>query len=383
MKMNLSDDQKMIREAASDIAKHELEPMSAEVDTEKMFPRDGLLKLAKADFLGMTVPAAMGGGGVDNLSFVLAAEEMAKGCASTAAVFVTQEVVARALVVAGSEDQKSRLLPSMIADRRLGAFAATEPVSGANPFAVATKAVSDGGDFIVDGSKTMIHCSEEADVYLIVLRTDQSKSPADLSILIIDKGTPGFSFGKKEDNMGFRGTSDGELIFQDCKVPRANLLGAENGSLAILSQILGLGMLGAAAISLGIAQAATDAAINHAKTREVAGQPIGQYQGVQYLLAEMGIALAGARALTYSAAEQLDGLEPPSPIPIYMAKLCATEMAIDVAQKAMQVHGGTGYSRELPLERYYRDARGLTLHFTPSEMLKGMLGKMLMDMPPF
>lgn len=162
-----------------------------------------------------------------------------------------------------------------------------------------------------------------------------------------------------------------------------NLLGAENGSLTILSQILGLGMLGAAAISLGIAQAATDAAINHAKTREVAGQPIGQYQGVQYLLAEMSTALAEAKALTYSAAEQLDGSEPPSPIPIYMAKLCATEMVIDVAQKAMQVHGGTGYSRELPLERYYRDARGLTLHFTPSEMLKGILGKILMDIPPF
>ncbi len=271
----------------------------------------------------------------------------------------------------------------MTAGHRLGAFAATEPVSGANPFAIATRAVSNGDGFIVNGNKTLIHSSEQAEVYLVVLRTDQSRSPADLSILIIEKGTPGFSFGKKEDNMGFRGTSDGELIFQDCKVPKADLLGAENGCLTIFPAILGLGMLGAAGISLGIAHAAADAAVSHAKTREVAGQPIGQYQGVQYLLAEMSTALAAARALTYSAAAQLDGSEPSSPLPIYMAKLCATEMAIDVTHKAMQVHGGTGYSRELPLERHYRDARGLTLHFTPSEMLKGMLGKMLMDMPPF
>jgi alkylation response protein AidB-like acyl-CoA dehydrogenase len=183
--------------------------------------------------------------------------------------------------------------------------------------------------------------------------------------------------------MGHRASSDVELIFQDFRVPKANLLGEENGYLAVMPKFAGLAMVGAAAISLGIAQAAVDAATEHAKTREVAGQPIGQYQGVQYLIAEMSTALAAARALTYSAAQQLDGPQPPSPLPLYMAKLHATEMAIEVAHKALQVHGGTGYSRELPLERYYRDARGLTLHFTPSEMLKGMLGRMLMGMPPF
>ena len=183
--------------------------------------------------------------------------------------------------------------------------------------------------------------------------------------------------------MGLRGTSDGELIFQDCRIPKTNLLGTENGYLAVMPKFAGLGMVGTAGVSLGIAQAAVDAAVEHAKTREIAGQSIGHYQGVQYLIAETSTALAAARALTYSAAQQMDGPPPPSPLPLYMAKLYATEMAIDVTQKALQVHGGTGYSRELPLERYYRDARGLTLHFTPSEMLKGMLGKMLLDMPPF
>jgi len=384
--MVMISDRKMIWETVSKIAKQELAPRAAEVDRTGNYPRDGLRKLAEAGFLGMTVPEAMGGGGADSLSFVMATEAIAKGCPSTASAFVAHAFVAGALAAAGSDEQKSRFLPAMTAGYRLGAFAGTETVSGANPFAIATKAVSDGDDFVVNGTKAFITSSEEAEVYLVLLRTDQARSPADISALIMEKGTPGFSFGRKEDHMGLRGSSDGELIFQDCRVPRANLLGAENGYyLAILPQIQGLAMLGAAGISLGIAQAAADAAISHAKTREVAGQSIGQYQGVQYLVAEMSTALAEARALTYSAAEQLDGngSQPPSPLPLFMAKLSATETAIDVTHKALQVHGGTGYSRELPLERYYRDARGGTLHFIPSEMLKGMLGRMLMGMPPF
>ncbi len=380
--MNLSDEQKMIQQTARKMAQEELATRAAQVDREQIFPRDGLGKLAEAGYLGMTVPKAMGGGGADTLSFVLVTEAIASGCASTALVFLTHAAVARALAAAGSDEQRDRILPALLAGR-LAALAATEPASGSNPLAITTKATSNGDEFVVNGNKHFITGAEEAEVYLVLVRTDQAKSPADLSALVIEKGTPGFSFGKKEDNMGLRGTSDGELIFEDCRVPRTNLLGAENGYLAVMPKFVGLAMLGCAGISLGIAQTAVDAAIEHAKTREIAGQAIGQYQGVQYLIAEMSTALAAARALTYSAAQQLDGQQPPSPLPLYMAKLYATEMAIDVTHKALQVHGGTGYSRELPLERYYRDARGLTLHFTPSEMLKGVLGKMLMGMPPF
>ena len=381
--MNLTNEQKMIQETAMKIAQQELMPRAVDVDRKQIFPRYGLQKLAEAGFLGMTVPEAMGGGGSDTLSFVLVAEAIAQACASTALVFITHSVVARALAVAGSDEQKKRFLPGFVAGKKIAAFAATEPASGSNPFAITTKAISNGDDFVVNGTKHFITGAEEADVYLVLLRTDQAKGPADLSALIIEKGTPGFSFGKKEDSMGLRGASDGELIFQDCKVSKTNLLGEENGYLAVMPRFVGLALVGTAGISSGIAQSAVDAAVEHARTREIAGQSIGQYQGVQYLIAEMNTALAAARALMYSAAQQMDGPPPPSPLPIYMAKLYATEMAIDVTQKALQVHGGTGYSRELPLERYYRDARGLTLHFTPSEMLKGMLGKMLMGMPPF
>ena len=383
MNINLNEEQKMIQETATQIAQKELAPKTAQRDIEGIFPRDELQKLAEAGFLGMAVPKPMGGSGADTLSFVLATEAIAEGCPSTALVCMTHNLVARALAIAGSDEQKGRLLPAMIAGHRLGALAATEPNSGSNPMAISTKATTDGDDFVVNGTKIFITGAEEAEVYLVVLRSDTAKAPPELSALFIEKGTAGFSFGKKEDCMGLRGTSDGELIFQDCRVPKANLLGEENGYLAVMPKFAGLAMVGSASISLGIGQVAVDAAVEHAKTREIAGQPIGQYQGVQYLLAEISTALAAARALTYSAAKQLDGPQPPSPLPLYMAKLHATEMAIDVTHKALQVHGGTGYSRELPLERYYRDARGLTIHFTPSEMLKGMLGKMLMGMPPF
>ena len=276
----------------------------------------------------------------------------------------------------------SGILPTMIDGQRLGALAATEPDAGSNGFAITTRGEADGEDLVVNGSKAFITAAEKAEVYLVTLRTDQAKTPVDLSALIVEKGTAGFSFGRKEEGMGLRGISWGELVFEDCKIPRSSLLGAENGYLGVAMSFAGLAMVGTAAISLGIAQASVEAAIGHAKTRTIAGQPIGHYQGIQFLLSETSTALAAARALTYSAARQLDGPPPFSPLPLYQAKLCATEMAIDVAHKALQVHGGNGYSRELPLERYYRDARGLTLHFTPSELLKGMLGRMLMGMPP-
>jgi alkylation response protein AidB-like acyl-CoA dehydrogenase len=381
--MSFTQDQKIVQELANKVATQELALKARGIDENQDFPWEGLQTLAKAGFLGMVVPEALGGEGKDTLSFVLVTEAVAKACASTALVFVTHETVTRALAAAGSDEQKASLLPDLVSGSKIGALAATEANSGSNSFALQTRAARDGNEFVVNGSKMFITGANEASVYLVLLRTDQSKGPADLSALIIEKGSEGFTFGKKEDNMGLRGASDGELVFRNCRVPVANLLDGENGYLAIMPRFVGLAMLGMAGISLGIAQAALDAAIEHAKTRTIAGQAIGQFQGVQFLIAEMATSLAAARELTYQAARQLDGAPPPSPLPLYMAKLYATEMAIEVANKALQVHGGTGYSRELSVERYYRDARGLTLHFTPSEALKGMLGKMLMGMPPF
>jgi alkylation response protein AidB-like acyl-CoA dehydrogenase len=380
--MNLTDAQMKIQTAAQDLSLKELAPQAARVDKERSFPLDGLNKLGAAGFLGLTIPQALGGGGADSVSFVLATEAIARSCASTALVFLTHNLVTRALAVAGTDEQKQRLLPAMIAGEKLGALAVTEADSGSNSLAVATKAIADGDSFIVNGTKTLITGAEQAQVYIVVLRTDGAKTPLDLSAIIIEKGTPGFSFGKKSDFMGLCGASNGDLVFENCQVSRTNLLGTENGYMGVSPAYASHAMLGMAAISLGIAQAAVDAANEHAKTRQVGGQPISGYQGVQFLIAEMNTALEASRALTYSAAQQLDSQQPPPPLPLYMAKLHATEMAVDVANKALEVHGGTGYSRELSLERYYRDARGLTLHFSTSEKLKELLGKMLMGLPP-
>jgi butyryl-CoA dehydrogenase len=380
--MNLTNAQIKVQTAARELAVKELAPQAARLDKEGSFPSDGLNKLGAAGLLGLTVPQALGGRGADSVSFVLATEAIASSCASTALIFLTHSLVVKALAVAGTEEQKKRLLPSMLAGERLGALAATEAASGSNSLAIETNAVAEGDDFIVNGTKSLITGAEQAQVYIVVLRTDGAKTPVDLSAMIIEKGTPGFSFGRKSDFMGLCAISNGDLAFKNCRVSRTNLLGTENGYMSVSPAYASHAMLGMAAISLGIAQASVDAATEHAKTRQNGDQPISSHQGIQFMVAEMTTALAASRALTYSAAEQLDSRQQPSPLPMYMAKLNATEMAIDVADKALQLHGGAGYSRDFPLERYYRDARGLTMHFSNSEKLKGMLGKMLMGLPP-
>lgn len=380
--MLLNDNQRMIADLVTKISKEKIAPQAAEIDRKKSFPRKGLQNLAEADLLGITVPEDMGGTAADITSYVLAAEAIAEGCASTALLYVTHTVVARAIALAADDETKKTLLPAMISGARLGAFALTEPNSGANPIAISTNAKSDGDNFIVNGNKIFITGAEEAEIYIVILKTDSAKTPVDLTCLIIEKGTPGFSFSKKGETLGMRGVSDGELIFQNCIVPKSNLIGEENGYLAVMPKFAGYAMLGTAGIALGIAKSALHASIEHAKSRVILGNPIGLYQGIQYLIAEMNTDLEAARSLTFSAAASVSGPPPISPVPLYMAKLHSTQMAISVTDKAIQVHGGNGYSCELPLERYYRDARCLTLHFTPTEMLKGMLGRMIMGMSP-
>jgi alkylation response protein AidB-like acyl-CoA dehydrogenase len=379
--MQLSEQQVLIQRTADSIATQELVPRASKVDKEQMFPTESLNRLAQSGFMGLTVPEELGGGGADSLSFVLVMESLGRGCGSTALVYLTHAIVAKLVASAGNEEQKGRLLPPMVAGKKLGALAATESSSGSNALAIKSRAIGNGSSFVVNGSKTFITSAEEADIYVVILGTDLAKGPADLSALVLERGMPGFTFGKKEEFMGLRGAANGELVFTDCKVPRTNLLGPENGYVGISAAYAGLAMLGMAGLSLGIAQAAVDAATQYAKARQIGGQAISQFQGIQYLISEMTISLAAARAFAYSAAAQLDQKQA-SPLPAYMAKLHATEAAIDIANKALQVHGGTGYSRDLPVERYYRDARGLNVHFTPTEVLKGMLGKMLMGMPP-
>jgi len=374
--MNLTNEQKLIVKTAKNIADEILKPNSITVDRDAKFPDEGIGALSEAGILGMTIPVKYGGSGTDTTSFVLVTEEIARACPSTALIFVTHAVVAQTILVAGSDEIKERYLPAMAAGKTLGAFAVTEAGSGSEKLATATKASANGNSYIIDGTKIYITCAGKAGIYIVVGRTSEAKAPHQLTMFLVEKDTPGFTIGSIEDTMGLRGTSDGELIFDQCAIPKSNMLGKEHAFLEILPRCLSLGLVGGAGIATGIAQAAVDAAVNHAKTREIMGRAIGNHQGLQFMIADMSTHLTAAKALTYQAAMQLDAPQPDSPFPIFMSKLFATETAIDITHKALQIHGGNGYSRELPLERYYRDARGLTILFSPSESLKDQIGKM-------
>ncbi|MFQ5712268.1 MAG: acyl-CoA dehydrogenase family protein [Candidatus Geothermarchaeales archaeon] len=381
MDFDLTSEQKLIQQTAREIAQRELAPKAADVDRDATFPWDGIRKLAEAGIMGAAVPTAYGGAGVDVLSFVLTIEEIAKACASTALITVSHAAVCESILVGGNKAQKEMFLPPLTRGEKLGSFAVHEANSGVIASAIETTAVVQGDDYVVNGSKIFNTGGGEAECYLVLVRTDRSKGPQGISTLIIEKGTPGFSFGEKDVRMGFNGVSSRELVFQDCRVPMENLLGQEGGGLQIVAQaIVGFAFFGAAAISLGIAQAALDASIKHGKERIIAGRPIGTHQGIQYLLAEMGVSIDAARSLLYWTTSKRDNALSRRLIDAMKAKLYASEMAIDVASKALQIHGGHGYCRELPIERYFRDARGLTLHFKTSELLKEDIGKMLMGL---
>jgi alkylation response protein AidB-like acyl-CoA dehydrogenase len=379
MNFSLTEAQELTRQTAREIAQKELAPRAAEVDRACLFPWEGIQKLSTAGLLGMIVPPELGGGGADTYSFVLVIEEIARACASTALIMVSHAADAKGILVAGNEAQKRRFLPALASGEKLGAFAVHEEGCGSAAAAIETKAELRGDFYKVNGSKIFITSAQEAEVYLVLVRTDPGKGPQGISLLILEKGTPGFSFGKQDERMGFNGVSSRELVFADCLVPRENLLGGEGEGLQIVGQaLINFAFLGAAAISIGIAQAALEASIRHARQRQIAGTPIGAHQAIQFLIAEMSLEVSAARALLFQAIFNLENPRPGPAIDTRQAKLYASEMAIAVTNKALQIHGGHGYHKDYPLERYYRDARGLTLHYKTSELLKEDIGKMLL-----
>lgn len=382
MNQFLTDEQRLVQQTARKIAETVLAPRAKELDEKLEFPREGLKALAEKGFMGMAIPPPLGGAGMDSVSFVAAVEEIAKACASTALVLVTHTAASFGILMAGTEEQKRRYLPALGAGKTLGLLAATEPTSGADTLAVGMMARREGDGFKVNGSKIFITNADEADVNLILLRTEACKTPADFSLLIVEKGSQGLSFGQVDRRMGMNGVSSREIVFQDCKVPASNLLGEEGKALMTAMGMAGLGVLGAAAISVGLAQASLDASIRYSKERTVRGQSLASHQSIQQMVADMSTSIGAARSFLYTAAMERDrGLRGP-PLNAFGAKLFASRMALEVTDVALQIHGGHGYTKELPVERYYRDARGLTLHFSPTELLKEAIGQMILGLMP-
>lgn len=382
MDLSLTPEQKLVQQTANRLAAEVLAPRAAQLDSECGFPTEGLKKLAEAGLLGMLIPPAFGGGGGDTLSYVLVVEEIAKACGSTALAYVSHLGTALAILIGGTPEQKAKYLPAMASGEKIGAFAATEPNSGANSMAVESFAEPHEEYYLLNGSKIFITNAGEAAVYVVLARTGRGKGPQDLSLLLVDRDMAGVSFGKKDVRMGLNGVSSREVVFQDCKIPRSNLVGQEGGGGLVSAAAGGTSALGAAAIAIGLAQAALTASIGHAKTRTILGQPIGAHQAIQFLVSDMSVAVDAARALLNWAVYLKDTSPPGFPVGSFKAKLFAAEMAVDVTNKALQVLGGHGYTKELPVERYYRDARGLTLHFATTELAKELLGKVTLGLFP-
>ena len=368
--------QGQIRELTSKIARERIAPHAAECDRSGSFPLEAIRFLGEAGLPGLIISETEGGAGQGRACFASVVQEIAEACASTALIYTSHVVAAKAIEVAGSELLKKKWLPAMLQSQCLGAFAVHEPGSGSNAGAISTRAVRDGDFYIVNGSKFFITSAGEADVYLALVRTDPEKGPQGMSTLLIEKDTPGLSFGRPEDKMGLRSTSSREMSFSDCRVPVEHLIGNEGEGLQVIGKsLVGWGFYGAGAISVGIAKAAVEASVRHAKERTIAGQPIGAHQAVQFMISDMVVGSESAEAYLNTSAARADASPATAALNGFKAKLHASEMAVEVADKAIQVLGGHGYTRDYTVERLFRDARGLTLHFKTSEWLRQDIAK--------
>jgi alkylation response protein AidB-like acyl-CoA dehydrogenase len=365
-----------IKELTGGIAGERIAPAAGDRDGNGAFPREGIELLGASGILAMILAEEHNGVGANRAAFAAMTAELGGACASTALVTVSHMVVEKAIESAATVVVRQKWLARLAASRGLGAFAVHEAGSGSNAGAIATTAMREGDHYIVNGSKFFITSAGEADVYLVLVRTDPEKGPQGMSVLLIEKDTPGLSFGRPEDKMGLRSTSSRQMFFDNCRVPVENLIGSEGGGLQVVGQnLVGWGFFGAAGLSLGLARQASRLALEHARERKIAGLPIGTNQAVQTLLADMILQTEAAESLLASCAGRADDAPPTAAINGIKAKLFASETAVAVTDKAIQVMGGHGYCREYTVERLFRDARGLLLHFKTSELLRQDVAK--------
>ena len=376
--MQLNEDQKMIQELARNFAESELATIAAEIDKEERIPKEIIEKMAEIGFTALNVPEEYGGAALDTVCKVLVVSELAKQCASTAEVISVHTLVNDIFLKHGNEEQKKKYLTWAV-EGKIGAFALTEPGAGSDASAAKTKAVADGDDYVINGSKCFISNMgpTEGDYVVVIALTDPEKGVKGMSAIVVDRGTPGFTVGKREEKMGIRGADISELIFEDCRVPKTNLIGKEGEGFKIAMQALDGGRIGMAAQGLGIADAAIAASVKYMNERVQFGKPIGKLQGLQWYLADMGTRTEAARALVMEAAQAADAGENITKLAA-MCKYFASENAVWVTNKALQIHGGYGYMRDYPLERMYRDARIVPIYEGTSEIQKVVISREMM-----
>jgi butyryl-CoA dehydrogenase len=377
MPFPLSSEQEMIRMMARNFARNELEPNAREWDRKEIFPQDAVRKMGALGLFGMMIPQELGGTGAGTVSYSLALQEIAYSCASTAVTMSVTNLSCEPLLKFGNEEQKEKYLKPLAEGRYLGAFAITEPAAGSDPGSMTTRAEDKGDYYLVNGSKIFITNGGFADVVILIARTGQEKSNRSLSGFILEKGAPGFKIGRTEDKMGLRASNTVELIFEDCRIPKKNLLGREGVGFKIAMAALDSGRIGIASQSLGIARACLEEAIKYAKNRRQFGRTINSFQAIQWMIADAATEIEAAHCLALHAAGLKDrGL--PYTKEASMAKLFASEMVNRVAYQTLQIHGGYGYMKEYKIERLYRDARVTSIYEGTSEVQRIVVAREVM-----
>lgn len=385
----LSKKHEMARNLFKEFAENEAKPLAQETDEEEKFPRATVEKMAKSGFLGIPVPKEYGGQGCDALTYVMCVEELSKVCGTTGVIVSAHtSLCVDPILTYGTEEQKQKYLPDLASGRKLGAFGLTEPGAGTDAQGQQTKAVLDeeAGEWILNGSKCFITNGKEADVYIVIAVTGKiekrGRMMKEISAFIVEKGTPGFSFGTKEKKMGIRGSSTYELIFTDCRIPKENLLGAKGKGFNIAMHTLDGGRIGIAAQALGLAEGALESTIAYVKERKQFGRSIAQFQNTQFQLADMATKVEAAKMLVYKAAmkkaEYQTNPKVSYSVEAAMAKLYAAEVAMEVTTKAVQLHGGYGYIREYDVERMMRDAKITEIYEGTSEVQRMVISANLL-----
>jgi len=387
MDFTLPKEHEMARQLFKDFAEKEVKPLAQEIDEEHRFPRETVEKMAKYGFMGIPVPKEYGGQGCDILTYAMCVEELSKVCGTTGVIVSAHtSLCVDPILTFGTEEQKQKYVVPLAKGEKLGAFGLTEPGAGTDAQGQQTKAVLDGDEWVLNGSKCFITNGKEADIYVIFAVTGKiekrGKMMKEISAFIVEKGTPGFTFGTKENKMGICGSSTYELIFTDCRIPKENLLGQQGKGFNIAMHTLDGGRIGIASQALGLAEGALETTINYVKERKQFGKSIGAFQNTQFQLADMATKVEAAKLLVYKAARKKDEYKT-NPKVSYsfeaaQAKLYAAEVAMEVTTKAVQLHGGYGYIKEYDVERMMRDAKITEIYEGTSEVQRMVISAALL-----
>lgn len=376
--MVFTEQHKLIRKLARDFAEAELRPIAADVDETSVFPQEVIKKMAKSGFFGIKVPQELGGAGADTVSYVIVMEEITR-VSAVASLYVSSpnSLSGAPFLLAGTPEQQQKYIPDAVSGKTTICFGLTEPGAGSDAGALTTTAIEDGDTYILNGRKTFITMAPLSDYAVIFAKTDIHAGTRGITAFVVDMKLPGISCGKPESKMGLIGCATSDIILEDVKVPKDCVLGEVNRGFSVAMKTLDLGRIGVASQAIGIAQGALDEAVKYAKDRKQFGQSLSKFQSIAFDLADMQTKLAAAKLMVYEAAAMVDHGEP-NTMQAAMAKYYATEMAIEIVNKSLQIFGGYGYIKEYPIERMYRDVRVMTIYEGASQIQKIVISNMML-----